>query len=479
MSSSTYHPLPANESQLPLVSPPLTHHHHHHPARFDSHPSRSRLKFFVLRVILPLLSLLLLLTLVIIPATLSNQFSFKQCQDGSCLKWDKVHDLAQNWGLGFQKLSPTAGPIRSKLKILHLVDKDTAEVLMDRWLLHSHDAFLARPDLVSSAILWGPDFEGWKNTLSLTQNIAQKFGSADHFDAVLVYFNNDQVKFLHIDSKPWFAQVKELSQQGNGVVIIDRPHEMRDLRKAEFYNLANVTLVLAPYAYELFEYRSQFATQALLVHQPHFIDKKIFYHPVGNTRPEDIIIAGDLGAFYPFRARLADMIRKKTLPGWIRGHPGYEDIKSADQRNKKLTAEIQEQQLVDFGNDFGRAKICLVTDSRWAYSVQKYVEAAAAGCLIAGNIPLDRQAMFEKVIVPLSNKDSDDKIITTLNWWLKHDQERISKAQAAQDWILNSFSMDRYAEDVWKMIWFVKEGQRGMILPYEFDFLPKDLPEDG
>jgi abortive infection bacteriophage resistance protein len=52
----------------------------------------------------------------------------------------------------------------------------------------------------------------------------------------LVYFNNDQVKFLHIDSKPWFAQVKELSQQGNGVVIIDRPHEMRDLRKAEFYN---------------------------------------------------------------------------------------------------------------------------------------------------------------------------------------------------------------------------------------------------
>jgi hypothetical protein len=134
MSSSTYHPLPANESQLPLVSPSSTH----HPARFDAHPSRSRLKFFVLRLILPLLSLLLLLALVIIPATVSTQFSFKQCQDGSCLKWDKVHDLAQNWGLGFQKPSPTAGPIRSKLKILHLVDRDTAEVLMDRWLLHSH-----------------------------------------------------------------------------------------------------------------------------------------------------------------------------------------------------------------------------------------------------------------------------------------------------------------------------------------------------
>ncbi|KAH9450515.1 hypothetical protein Pst134EB_018050 [Puccinia striiformis f. sp. tritici] len=101
---------------------------------------------------------------------------------------------------------------------------------------------------------------------------------------------------------------------------MDRPHEMRELRIAEFYNWANVTLVLAPYAYELFEYRSEFATQALLVHQPHFIDKKILYHPVADTRPEDINTAGDLGAFYPSGARLADMIRKKTFPVWIRGH---------------------------------------------------------------------------------------------------------------------------------------------------------------
>ncbi|KAI7951122.1 hypothetical protein MJO29_009796 [Puccinia striiformis f. sp. tritici] len=77
----------------------------------------------------------------------------------------------------------------------------------------SPDAFVARSDLVPSAILWGPDFDGWNSS------------------------------FLHIYSKPWFAQVKELSQQGNGVVIMDRPHGMRDLRKAEFYNLANVTLV--------------------------------------------------------------------------------------------------------------------------------------------------------------------------------------------------------------------------------------------
>lgn len=244
-------------------------------------------------------------------------------------------------------------------------------------------------------------------------------------------------------------------------------------------SVANVTLVLAPYAYELFEYKSKFGEQALLVHQPHFIDAAIFYHPPSDRRPEQIILAGDLGAFYPFRARLADMIRNKELPGWIRGHPGYEDIKSPKDRDPTVTAAKQEQQLVNFGADFGRAKICLVTDSRWGYSVQKYVEAAAAGCLIVGNVPLDRQTKFAGTIVPLSNKDSNETILSTLNWWLEHDKERIAKAKAAQDWILGSFGMNQYVGDVWKMIWLVKGGQRGLILPHEFDFLPSKLPLDG
>ncbi|POW20958.1 hypothetical protein PSHT_02990, partial [Puccinia striiformis] len=295
---------------------------------------------------------------------------------------------------------------------------------MDRWLvirmivpMTSPDAFVARSNLVPSAILWGPDFDGWNSS------------------------------YLHIDSKPWFAQVTELSQQGNGVVIMDRPHEMRELRIAEFYNWANVTLVLAPYAYELFEYRSEFATQALLVHQPHFIDK-IFYHPVADTRPEDIIPAGDLGAFYPSGARLADMIRKKTFRF---GYVAINDTKISNRpinETKNLPPKSKNNKSVSSPIHDGHT---------WYKNMPKQLQP-------------DRQKTFEKVIVSLSNKDSDEKIIKTLKWWLTHDQERNSKAQADQDWILNSFSMDRYAEDVWKMVWQVKEGHSGMILPYKFDF---------
>ncbi|KAI8451587.1 hypothetical protein BY996DRAFT_6416241 [Phakopsora pachyrhizi] len=105
--------------------------------------------------------------------------------------------------------------------------------------LSSSDTVVKATDLCSSAVLWGPDFEGWQSSKTLTKNIKNQFGSESYFDAVLVYFNNNQ---------------------GDGVIIIVRPHEMCDMRKEEFYKIANFSLVLAPYAYKLFEYRKGFGT---------------------------------------------------------------------------------------------------------------------------------------------------------------------------------------------------------------------------
>ncbi|KAI8445871.1 hypothetical protein BY996DRAFT_6423429 [Phakopsora pachyrhizi] len=90
--------------------------------------------------------------------------------------------------------------------------------------LSSSDAVVKATDLYSSAVLWGPDFKGWQSSTTLTKNIKNQFGSESYFDAVLVYFNNNQVK-----------QPKTLSQQGDGVIIIVRSHEMRDMRKEEIY----------------------------------------------------------------------------------------------------------------------------------------------------------------------------------------------------------------------------------------------------
>ncbi|CAH7675777.1 expressed protein, partial [Phakopsora pachyrhizi] len=59
-------------------------------------------------------------------------------------------------------------------------------------------AVVKATDLYSSAVLWGPDFKGWQSSKMLTKNIKNQFGSESYFDAVLVYFNNNQVKFLKL-----------------------------------------------------------------------------------------------------------------------------------------------------------------------------------------------------------------------------------------------------------------------------------------
>ncbi|KAI8456130.1 hypothetical protein BY996DRAFT_6468257 [Phakopsora pachyrhizi] len=57
-------------------------------------------------------------------------------------------------------------------------------------------------------------YSGDQSSKTLTKNIKNQFGSESYFDAVLVYFNNNQ---------------------GDGVIIIVRSHEMRDMRKEEVW----------------------------------------------------------------------------------------------------------------------------------------------------------------------------------------------------------------------------------------------------
>ncbi|KAI8452645.1 hypothetical protein BY996DRAFT_8510599 [Phakopsora pachyrhizi] len=79
---------------------------------------------------------------------------------------------------------------------------------MDRWMIHSHEMQLLRLQIFTLQQYSGDQ------TLKAGRSIKNQFGSESYFDAVLVYFNNDQ---------------------GDGVIIIVRPHEMRDMRKEEFY----------------------------------------------------------------------------------------------------------------------------------------------------------------------------------------------------------------------------------------------------
>lgn len=83
------------------------------------------------------------------------------------------------------------------------------------------------------------------------------------------------------------------------------------------YDLANVSLVIAPYAHELFEYR-KYDQQALLVHQPHPAEARLFKHDIDAEREIDVLLAGSLEApMYPLRHRLGELVKQKLIPGML------------------------------------------------------------------------------------------------------------------------------------------------------------------
>ena len=126
--------------------------------------------------------------------------------------------------------------------------------------------------------------------------------------------NIDQERYLKLNSTSWFLELADLRQQG--VVTIDRPHEMRDDRRAFFIEKANISLVLAPYANELRDYQ-KYGKHALLVHQPHAIDST-FVRDVEATRSNDVLLAGGLTLdFYPLRHRFSELIRDKKMSGRV------------------------------------------------------------------------------------------------------------------------------------------------------------------
>lgn len=160
--------------------------------------------------------------------------------------------------------------------------------------------------------------------------------------------------------------------------------------------------------------------------------------------------------------------------GRVRPHPGYPDIYSTAQREAKgiTGASLAEQQL-DFANDLGDSKICLVTGSRWQYSLQKYGEAAAAGCMMIGTIPSDRQDAFRDFVFPLKHNDTEAHIRDTVNHWLLVDPKgRKARAKLAQDYFTENFSSRKYAADVVRAVHMVRAGQRGTVFPYQWQPLP-------
>ena len=59
-----------------------------------------------------------------------------------------------------------------------------------------------------------------------------------------------------------------------------------------------------------------------------------------------------------------------------------------------------------------------------------------AGALIVGDVPSYEQSLFKDFVVEINRKDSDEKILNILKYWLLHNKERKARARLGQEIIL-------------------------------------------
>eukprot|EP01116_Phalansterium_solitarium_P006202 TRINITY_DN18502_c0_g1_i1.p1 TRINITY_DN18502_c0_g1~~TRINITY_DN18502_c0_g1_i1.p1 ORF type:complete len:457 (+),score=128.23 TRINITY_DN18502_c0_g1_i1:230-1600(+) len=364
--------------------------------------------------------------------------------------------------------------------MLFCVARFRYEGMMDRWFFELWKAATRDPRI--NADLWGPGFDGWDRNLSAVDNLRQRLRPREH---VMILYSKrhcepDTLRPLAVQSGLASLVIAtvlgEASPMEGGMTASKNSATELDA-KSMFYRraLQNATdLVFFNYACDM-AYYSDIATDKLLVHLPHAAPPDLFYGRLPNaTRPIDVLITGSTqSSMYPFRNMLLDMVKNGEIAAKVLPHPGYTEQLSDDvtvlHRNG-ITANSSDAQLRAYADTLKTSKIVLCTRPVRQLSLRKYTEAAMAGALVIGNIPLsDRSNEFREYVVEIDQSWPRSHIAETIRWWLEHDEARLQRAAIGQNVAVAKYTTERAVARIYAA-WheFVFGGRRGMLFPHEF-----------
>lgn len=174
-------------------------------------------------------------------------------------------------------------------------------------------------------------------------------------------------------------------------------------------------------------------------HMPHAVDCRAFAEHCRPWTLREIpcVLTGVLSPeYYPLRCRIAELIRSGRIEGQVINHPGYRlaDLEACDAQRERYVKTL------------GNSKVAIATASRFGYGLAKYVEAAAAGCVVAGDVPPDYEPTLGRHMVRLEQDTPDDEICELVSEAVR--QRIVSRAVATQQTARRWHSMTRYAEGV-------------------------------
>jgi len=352
------------------------------------------------------------------------------------------------------------GPLR-KLKVLFLFHLEKVEKHLEQRQIFLWEAAKVHPLIEGE--LWGNGFQDWNTTLSkdetelVTLNILKKYGQQS-FDVVMI-----DIGTSYHPVPPFSANISKINSA--------HFHEVgckAGLCRCGNRLLNDLNVIYYAYATSL-SYLLHYATPTspayakMIYHLPLAADSELFCSNSAPERKREInaLLVGryaDTKDLYPFRARLAQMIQQKQIPGGVlRDHPYVQ--------KKKMTAKEQQ---IDYAEQMKNSKIVLVTRSRRNYALRKYHEAAMAGALLVGNVPNERQEEFRDYMVEINLEDTNKTIVDTIQWWVDHEEERLRRAKIGQAIACMKYTYKAFVDHMVETWNLYLDGMRGVHYPYQF-----------
>ena len=347
--------------------------------------------------------------------------------------------------------------VPSPFKILFLTHKTkTYDAFMDRYFVNQYRAAKRREGV--EAVMWGLDFRGYNNSATIRENLVRRYGGV-HFDMIFLF----GVTHNH-----------ELAALSKETVVMIREHECWGKRCEPYIIYNDCGVVQFTFSHEISQYRG-LGDGRVFQHSPTCAEPRIFYRAEldAASRPVQVLIAGSISKdVYPLRSRMVELVNSGRIKGavWYK-HPGY----MLDAQNGTSLPEPDDggihpldAQVMAFAEQYRTARVCLVTTSVHKYALQKYAEAALAGCALVGNIPHDRPDFYREFVTEVNVYDSDEHIINTIQALLDDEPRRMKLAMIGQKRILETSTWDHWLDITKDAYVAYKKKQFGRYYPYGY-----------
>ncbi len=314
-------------------------------------------------------------------------------------------------------------------RLLLIAHVGTLRDRMDKSHYYRYEALCRREGVK----LFGPGLPGYRKGMSVEEAIQMTFGS-NRPDVVI--HGGD----LRDSGIPLVAGLDKTDLL-TAIELLDtwaNPDRTRDFIRRNRFNIA-----LMQEAGPHLEFYRRNCPQTEFFWTPNGVNTRLF-RDYGLQKDYDVILYGMLElVIYPFRTRLTKLLTNTpSLRVRHIEHPGYYRVAGAAH---PIVAGA------DLARAINQAWIGIATRSSYNCLLMKYLEIAASGTAVAGNLPDSGRELFKDCIIELQEGMSDATIIGTLQEHLAAKNRLHRLIAESSQRVRCDFSTDAFADRVMKI----------------------------